>query len=66
MLVSRPAGEGVGYVRSSEDTRKGKSGRSEGTLHQERLQLMNVGLTLLLLAEICADDCSDCEGYIHV
>jgi len=24
--------EGVGYARSSEDTRKGKSGRSEGAL----------------------------------
>jgi hypothetical protein len=31
--AERPsAAEGVGYARSSEDPRKGKSGRSEGAL----------------------------------
>ena len=48
MRVKSAAGEGVGYARSSEDIRKGKSGRSEGALHQERLQLINIGLTLLI------------------
>ena len=41
---SSPAGEGVGYARSSEDTRKGKSGRSEGALLQVRFRFENIGL----------------------
>jgi hypothetical protein len=31
-----PVDEGVGYARSSEDNRKGKSGRSEGALLQTK------------------------------
>ena len=31
--------EGVGYARSSEDIRKGKSGKSEGALLKQEFQL---------------------------
>jgi len=40
--------EGVGDVRSSEDTRKGKSGRSEGTLLQIKFQEYEPGKLMVM------------------
>ena len=41
------ATEGVGYAHSSDDTRKGKSGKSEGALLLERFEDANTTAAMM-------------------